>query len=57
MLEIAELNGETGDNGARLAAAVPAIPVAAAPPKPAAAAPPRRGACKVAGGRAASSAS
>jgi hypothetical protein len=69
MLEIAESNGETGDNGVGLAAAVPAIgvagpaaaapavPVAAAPPRLAAAAPPRRGARRAAGGRAAGGAS
>jgi hypothetical protein len=69
MLEIAESNSETSNNGVRLAAAMLAIgvarlaaaalivPVAAAPLKLAATTSPKRGACKAAGGRAASSAS
>jgi hypothetical protein len=69
MLEIAKSNGETSNNSVRLAAAVLAIsvarlaaaalivPVAAAPLKLATTIPLRRGACKAAGGCAASSAS
>jgi len=69
MLEIAESNGETSNNSARLvaamlaisvarlAAAALAVPVAATPPKLAAAAPPKHSACKATRGRTASGAS